>query len=69
MGITRNILGWVDRKMDTRCDNFGLDLAKSFGLGAIEGAIDGILIGTSISAVVSMIAKVITKYVVKLRKD
>ena len=61
MGITRNILGWVDRKMDTRCDNFGLDLAKSVGLGVIEGAIDGIVIGTSIAAVLDIVAKVITK--------
>ena len=41
MSITRNILDWVDKKVDeVDVDNDKLALPKCFGLGMIEGMVD-----------------------------
>lgn len=44
MALVRNILGWVDDKIDGINESDKHPYAKAFGLGAVEGLVDGLFV-------------------------
>ena len=56
--MVRKILEWCDKKQEEslKTDSELILLAKSGGLGAIEGAIDGFAISGVVAAIIGIIA-------------
>lgn len=56
--MTKEILTWIDRKMDDldKEESISKMQVKAFGLGALEGIIDGFVIAGAVASVAGIIA-------------
>ena len=55
MGIARKVIEWVDNSMENIEDSKH-PIAKSFGVGFVEGAIDGAIVAYPILLVACLVA-------------